>query len=252
MYILENKKEAQRLETQSQVKQYSVVDELSKINFPSKGSVLDSGCGTGLLAGKVKKMFKHLDVDGCDLSSERIQFAKDNYENINFYEHDLIENKFSTKYDLIINRYVAHHVGENSFSKILHNLREALNPGGQIAVIDIENIIVGLGTTNPWLENKLHQVKSKFSGDLMVGRKIPKMLSEVGFQNVHYHVEAMFFEGESLKKEIEQIKSRIEFAREFFVEVVGQKDFRKFYDLYMEELNSCAFFYNKLIIQGER
>ena len=251
MYVLENEKEKQRLETQSQIRQYNLEDEISFFSIPAEGRVLDAGCGTGLLSNKLRGMFSNLNIDGCDLSQDRIKYAKETYKNIHFFEADLSLFKSANKYDFIMNRYVAHHVGVDIYSDIIKNIKSNLAENGKIGIIDVENNIIGLGTIDPWLNEKLELIKTEFYGDLNIGRKIPAILRKNGFKNIKLKVEAMYFEGEELLQELDQIEKRLIFAKDFLVSVLGLSDYEKFVDLYMRSAKEDLFFYNKILVQAD-
>ena len=63
---------------------------------------LDLACGTGMFGEEIKKQFKNITVDGCDISADSLKFAKQKkiYRKLfkNSFEKKM---NFSTKYDLV-------------------------------------------------------------------------------------------------------------------------------------------------------
>ena len=55
-YALENITEAERLEFQAKIENYSIQKELSYLDLSNTSNVLDLGCGTGLLSREIKML----------------------------------------------------------------------------------------------------------------------------------------------------------------------------------------------------
>jgi predicted TPR repeat methyltransferase len=96
-------------------------------NFNIYGStILDVGCGTGLLADYLNKDKYQILIDGIDISNEMIEIAnKRNYynqiSNIDVFD---ITSPQKTKYDYIISAgmFTHNHVGPNAIENILNYL----------------------------------------------------------------------------------------------------------------------------------
>lgn len=105
---------------------------LDKILPRKKGSVLDIGSGTGILARQLdKRGFK---VTGIDLSDFGISQAKslDPEHNITYMVGDFMEMDIENKYDVVVvNKVLAF----NDTEAFLSRVRDVLVPGGLLILI---------------------------------------------------------------------------------------------------------------------
>jgi MPBQ/MSBQ methyltransferase len=134
-YVLECKNEANRLEKQSALKNYSLVTEFKNVVLPSFGKFLDAGCGSGVACNFINEILPQIEMYGCDLSDNRIEFAKKNAPKTNFFKADI--TKLSTSeinYDCIINRYVAHHLTMETYKTVLSEFKKCLRPNGKLII----------------------------------------------------------------------------------------------------------------------
>jgi len=122
-------------EKQEEKNNDSYIERLST-NLKPDDSVLDFGCGTGLISigisGKVKK------IKAIDTSSELIKLAKENgiernIENIEFIHSDIFSfGKQGQAYDVILALYIFHLIEDlNPILKIMH---EILKPAGRLLI----------------------------------------------------------------------------------------------------------------------
>lgn len=251
-YVLENKNEAKRLEKQSTSKNFSLEEEFKNIVLPQSGKFLDAGCGSGVACNFINEILPNIDMHGCDLSTDRLEFAKKNVPQTNFFQADLTElSSLGQKYDCIINRYVAHHLPIDLYRMVLAEFKKSLKPDGKLVIIDAEGALLNIGTTNQQLHKMLATIKANFPGNLYMARYIPTLLKEVGYENISYEIETMDFQGQDKLDEIEQYRDRFENSKEFYIDCLGAENvFEKFIDLYFHELQNSTLFYNKFIIQA--
>ena len=97
-------------------------------------SVLDIGCGTGLVSNLFAIHRPNCQITAVDFSDSidyAINFAKDNsIANVNWIKKDFLEFKTTKKYDLIICCGVLHHIPEHQ--RALVKMKELLKPGGKL------------------------------------------------------------------------------------------------------------------------
>lgn len=252
-YIMESSEEGKRLEQQSENNQFNLSREISHIDFSKYYSLLDAGCGTGLLGRYILQSNPQIEYFGCDQSSERIDFAKSNCpKSFNFFSANLYDENFTDKkFDIIVSRYVLHHL-EKPFEAI-KNLKSKLNTNGKLVIIDADGIMVNIGTSNSYVIQSLSKIQSGFTGSLCGARYLPDMLKKVGFDDVKYRIDVMDFQGKDRLDEIEQLAQRLEFAKSALTELLGDKEsFLKFKREYLEEIrkDSTPFYYNRFVIES--
>ena len=256
-YILKSKAEAQRLKDQSAMKSFSIEDELNDIQIIPDSKILDAGCGSGVLCHFLEKKFPHAQIEGCDLDELGLAHARRNSTSnrTNYFVHNLQSVPLSRRYDLIINRYVAHHLGSDGMRPVLKNLYNAINPGGKICVIDIDGLMVNLATTNSTLMMKISQLKNEFTGDLHVARVLPTLLHETGFKNISWEITTMDFKGEEKEEEVSLWMRRFESSLPFYIRVFGSEhEARIFFNEFSREAlkEHIPLFYNKFVIQAQK
>ena len=96
-YVLEHKDEAERLEYQATIPQYSIKEETKKLKIKKGAKVLDAGCGTGLLSRYIFDTYSNINVDAFDYSELRVAEAKKRIKGtdykINFFQDNIQDRK---------------------------------------------------------------------------------------------------------------------------------------------------------------
>jgi len=94
-----------------------------------KGSILDIGCGTGYLTGKIKKKYPQTSVNALDLSSSMIKKAKETYPEIDFSQGDAEKLPYTdNSFDLVISASTYQWV--ENLEKAFKEVRRVLKPEG--------------------------------------------------------------------------------------------------------------------------
>lgn len=91
-------------------------------NIEDGTKVLDVGCGHGYVSSKVAESKKLSLVIGVDRVKSKIQFARNQYKlpNLKFICEDVLDSKFSEKYDIIILSNIIEHIDKRvDFMKLL-------------------------------------------------------------------------------------------------------------------------------------
>jgi SAM-dependent methyltransferase len=98
-------------------------------------TAVDFGCGTGRMVSRMSKFFER--VDGIDVSSYALEYARKEHPNSNFYESsgsDCGEVPDNT-YDFVFNTISIQHIPVRSIRQnIYENLYKAMKPGGAITL----------------------------------------------------------------------------------------------------------------------
>lgn len=85
------------------------LDVLRNLPIPDTGSVLDFGCGKGVLTALVKEALPRWDVYGTDLSSFAVNMARGSYPDCTFFSPGAQEFA-GKKFDLLFTHHVLEHV----------------------------------------------------------------------------------------------------------------------------------------------
>lgn len=120
---------------------------LSYMNYflgdEDKSSVLDLGCGDGILTKYIFSRFPNLQFTVCDGSSEMLNKAKKNLSHIRdcvflSATFDDIQNNKSIdkKYDFIVSSFAIHHINHDQKYNFFEKLYSLLNKGGHFINID--------------------------------------------------------------------------------------------------------------------
>jgi 2-polyprenyl-3-methyl-5-hydroxy-6-metoxy-1,4-benzoquinol methylase len=99
--------------------------------YAGEGNFLDVGCGTGVLVNKLIKEYIESDIQGCDVSENKIGHCKNYYDNDNFFIHNILD-PLSKNYDFITCTEVLEHL--TNPEKALNNLLDALNFHGKLFI----------------------------------------------------------------------------------------------------------------------
>lgn len=154
-------------------KNYKYFDTLSNY-FPSKGKLLDLGCGGGVPASSYFYE-KGLDVTGVDISSEMIKLAKQNLPNGNFFVSDMLECNFtSEEFDVIISTFAIIHIPQHKQKELFGRIFNWLKKNG------VAYLVLGYKNIKEDLNENWRGVKmfwSHFSAD-----EYKIILKEIGFK----------------------------------------------------------------------
>ncbi|MBN2806877.1 MAG: class I SAM-dependent methyltransferase [Prolixibacteraceae bacterium] len=110
-----------------------------QLDFTNIRSVLDYGCGTGLLGYKMADRVRHLTF--CDVSKPMLEQVERKREQYGYRHVETLWTDFTrdqlpaSKFDLIVSMLVLHHVAE--LEKLLMAFHELLTPKGLFAWIDL-------------------------------------------------------------------------------------------------------------------
>ena len=87
------------------IKRFQVLTNIFGDEMANKFSVLDLGCGVGLLVDYLqeKNKLENIDYKGIDISPKMISYAKNRLPEFNFEDRDILESKLeSSSFDYII------------------------------------------------------------------------------------------------------------------------------------------------------
>jgi len=102
---------------------------IKKEYLPSKGNVLDIGCGTAEISLWFYKSGNYI-VDAFDISENAIEIAKKMHAqtNIHFFCHNICTEALSKKYDILVDRGCLHTIHKDLLRSYALNISNACNP----------------------------------------------------------------------------------------------------------------------------
>ncbi|MFT6765690.1 MAG: ubiquinone/menaquinone biosynthesis C-methylase UbiE [Alteromonas naphthalenivorans] len=107
-------------------------------------TILDFGCGDGLMTHEVKKQFPQSEIHGVDNSPESIKIAKKNYPDIHYH---VSTNNLSVlkkqSYDVVLATHVFHHIYFNEHEHYIKELMNVLKPGGVFVFYELNPLNPG-------------------------------------------------------------------------------------------------------------
>jgi SAM-dependent methyltransferase len=104
----------------------------AKRYFPLAGSILDLGCGTGLILKGIERLYPNASVYGGDLFPEALVLASKRLERTSLFLTDISALPFEREFDLIGIFDVLEHIEEDE--AVLREINRALVPGGGLMV----------------------------------------------------------------------------------------------------------------------
>ncbi len=110
---------------------YSMLNDFfikEKVDFTQK-KILDAGCGIGFLLNRIQQNHRPLKLSGSDFSQKAVDFSKTQFQNIDFFRHDL-NYPILEKYDIIICTEVLEHLQKPHIA--VKNMLDALEVGGTL------------------------------------------------------------------------------------------------------------------------
>jgi len=114
-----------------------ILDFLKELGIKKDSSILDLGAGTGIVTeGIAKEGYNNLTL--LDLSKKELEIAKKKKElkNASYIECDLTKDEIKGKYDVIFATMSLDYFKGEQLFKILEKIKNALNEGGKLIVID--------------------------------------------------------------------------------------------------------------------
>ena len=240
-YAMENEKEADRLEDQAAMSQYSVSREFDGIDFSKDAKVLDAGCGTGLLSRFLLDREPTLKLHAVDQSDLRIAQAKKlsqsgAYSSIQFSSANIFDLPFkSSTFDSVVCRFVLEHL--NNPNQAIEEFKRILRPGGKIVLIDLDGVFVDYYSNDKVVADGLKLLESQLPFDLRIGRKLSHLLSHQGFNKIEWRGELLEFHGKDRDAEVKNFRDRLYFALPLFEKIMESKDMAEtFVEAYLKDI----------------
>lgn len=256
-YLLESEQENNRLEHQSSLAAYNLQEELQKFKtFPS-ASILDAGCGSGVLLRFLEKQYPKASLHGCDLSENRLSNIRNTFlrpTQVDLKTADLALLPYADhSFDVIFCRYVLEHIPSQAIPQCMNELYRCLKPGGQLWLIDYDGLFINLYPRTHFLDGCLQKIVEHSPVDFQMGRKLPHLLAQHSFQKTYTECKSFLFSGTSLSQEIELMRSRMAAASGLIEKILAGKDaYETFKADFLTAMHASGsvYFYNKFTAVG--
>lgn len=157
--------------------------------------VADIGCGSGKTSSYLRELTgDEGEVVGMDSSSERIEYARQNYqaEGLSFVERDVYGNLDDIgTFDFIwVRFFLEYH--RNSQFEVVKKLASLLSPGGILCLADLDHNNLNHYGHSKRLETALASsimaLEKYHDFDAYAGRKLYTHLYDLGLENIDVHV----------------------------------------------------------------
>lgn len=106
-------------------------------------SILDFGCGDGLMTSYVQQRFSTTALYGCDPSAESIEIAQTKYPTMTFKISGATIPFHDAQFDVIFAAGVLHHIPFEEHEAYLKELNRVLAPGGVFIIFELNPLNPG-------------------------------------------------------------------------------------------------------------
>lgn len=110
--------------------QKKMADRLISIISNNPKSILELGCGTGVLTEKLINKYNFIKYNASDIVLECEPYIKKISDEINFIQSDIEEFEFKEKYDLIISNATFQWI--ENLEQFINKIKKQLNPNGEL------------------------------------------------------------------------------------------------------------------------
>ncbi len=167
---------AEKWDTDRRINRAKIISEeiANSIDINKKYSVMEFGCGTGLISFNLVEKFENITL--IDSSKGMIDVVKEKIEkyevdNMKPYAIDLFNEEIMEKFDLIYTSMVLHHIQD--ISGLLNKFYTLLNDCGQVIIVDLDKE-----------DGSFHKNEPGFNGHNGFDQEeLKKIFLEVGFKD---------------------------------------------------------------------
>lgn len=117
------------------IRHRGIIKRLKKIGLNKSSTVLEIGCGIGVLTGLMSPI--SATVHAVDISPQSIETAKErlaNYSNVSFEVNDMVNFRTDVKFDFIVLPDVLEHIPIEQHKSLFEILSSALKDSGTICI----------------------------------------------------------------------------------------------------------------------
>ncbi len=217
-YLLEQSAEFSRLQQQNADPEFDPNFDLNQFEFTSPQSILDLGCGSGVMTYLFHHRFPEAEVVGVDASEIRVkQLMHQHKGNSKIQFKHAYGNKLPFKeghFDTILMRYVAQHISTQTLVETFKEALRCLKTNGNLLVVDVDGYLETLHPMGELTRKTLDLLSSSGVLDFKVGRKLPSLLNSAGFESVDWKMDAVSFQREARIRGIQRTLERVDGSKQ--------------------------------------
>lgn len=186
---------------------------LESIGLPGTGRVLDLGCGTGELTGRIARAWPELSVVGLDLFEGHLRLARGAHPpaevpNVRFVAGDARATPWEdASFGAVTIRHVLQAVPDPE--ALLREARRLLRPGGLLYVLAEDYHALLFDVDDPAAARMFLDVAPGVratGSDLLHGRTVPRQLRRIGFSEIRVRPLVVDTEGVSRETFAEMLR----------------------------------------------
>ncbi|OGH18568.1 MAG: hypothetical protein A2770_00345 [Candidatus Levybacteria bacterium RIFCSPHIGHO2_01_FULL_38_12] len=161
---------------------YEIVDKIVPLN----GTIIDLGCGEGLLSNYLAISSPKRKVIGYELAPERLAVAKKGIKNASFYVGDIVDVSYPNA-DAVVVFHVLHHLNSTiNQEQVLKKTKNSLKKNGKLIIVEVHvkptiKYIAAWVADHflvPWVFEKRFYTKAYFRKE----REWIRLLKKLGFK----------------------------------------------------------------------
>jgi len=192
-YFMEDERENQRLA--SKVNAEAFVETYLTSYLSNASSVLDVGCGPGVIARAVGKAFPGIHVTALDSSPKKLEETRKNISgmtNVTARIGDVKNLPFEAdRFDFVFSRFLFEYLPEPEHA--VSEMFRVCSPAGRILIQDLDGQLVWHYPEDNALKSKIEKVLEHLTSatgfDPFVGRKLYYLLCSEGMRDIHVQAE---------------------------------------------------------------
>jgi len=190
IYAIDSDTEAERLERQAQLAE--IEKHLEFIPISDASRVLDVGCGSGSMTRLLAKANPKAKIVGLDARNEYLEVARqlaeeEGLSNVEYVEGDAFSLPFDNdEFDLVWHKYLFQWLHDPKAA--LAEMKRVTHPGGKVVSCTFDGFMLEHYPIDTELQQFLEKVMPNLC-DSYAGRKVPGMLTELGFVDIAVEIE---------------------------------------------------------------
>jgi ubiquinone/menaquinone biosynthesis C-methylase UbiE len=179
--------EVARLEAQAALTWREESRLLRELGVPADATVLDVGCGPGAVLTRLRELVPAGALIGVEPDAELAALARARVPEAEILAGSVERLPLADgSVDVALARYLFQHLSDPVAAA--REVRRVLRPGGLLAAIEVDGQLWGLAEPSfpevAEIHAKIWLAQRGRGGDRMIGRRLPRILAEAGFENV--------------------------------------------------------------------